>query len=986
MSPNLRVHRALALVAALAVTAAAPAVAPPAAASAPSATASPATPTSYIVTLAEPPLATYDGGVEGIAPTKGGEGKKVDTSSDHAERYRERLTKRQDEVARSVGAVAMVHLAVASNSFTAELTPAQALRLYTTQGVVSVVPDTLHKALDDRNSTDFLGLSGDRGLWTKLGGTGKAGKGVVVGVIDTGIWPENPSFAGPALGTKPPTYADPYRPYLKDGVTVMKKADGSSFTGLCQSGEEFAANLCNQKIISSRYFGELWMKFNPPEQRDDYISPRDAQGHGSHTAGTAAGNHAVPAAANGIDYGTISGVAPGAAIAVYKALWKGKDGGTTGGYTSDIVAAIDQAVADGVDVINYSVGSLFESAADAPVQLAFLAAAGSGIFVSAAGGNSGPIPSTLDNTSPWVTTVAAGTIAPYRAEIQLGDGSRYRGTSTTVVAPLGPKTLATAVSVKTGTATDGDARLCVAGSLDPAKTAGKIIYCERGTTARVDKSAEVKRAGGVGMVLGNPSDQDTEADLHAVPTVHVNTPDTGKIAAYAATAGATATLRPISSDSVPYPAVTSFSSRGPSVSAKGDLLKPDITAPGAAILAAVAPPGNAGKNFDFYSGTSMAAPHIAGLAALYLGRHPLMSPMAIKSAMMTTAYDTKTPDLFAQGSGHVDPARMLTPGLVYDAGAKDWYGFLEGLGIKTGTGVKPLAGSDLNYPTISVAALFGSRTVTRKVTAVKPGVYRSEIELPGFRTKVKPSVLVFKKAGETKEFTVSMDMLPEATAATVTGKLTWTGVGTSVRSAIVATALSARAPTEEKGTGADGSLTFEVTPGVRKFSVSPYGLVSADDVPGSVNESEEWGREVPFTVPEGAKAAAVKIRAVDPRAQVGGALMYEEENGTRQLLSWVFSLDGDHRLVLGDPRPGKYILAVLTLGDLPGTTSTAFTTQTNVVTSNNARGTLTVTPADPKVTVGTPFSLTAAWTKATERTNTGYIEYPNGRGTIITIN
>ncbi|MFC4117753.1 S8 family serine peptidase [Nonomuraea zeae] len=987
MSRNTRVHRALALAAALAVTTATMAITRSAAASAPPAT-GPAS--SYVVTLAEPPLATYDGGVAGIAPTKGAKGKKVDTTSTHAKRYRERLTKRQDEVAQGVGAAATGHHAVASNSFTAELTPAQALRLHATEGVVSVVQDTLHQALDDRNSTDFLRLSGERGLWAELGGTGKAGKGVVVGVIDTGIWPENPSFAGPALGTEPPASADPYRPYVRDGATVMQKADGSTFTGLCQTGEQFAANLCNQKLISARYFGEQWMQGNPPDQRADYVSPRDAQGHGSHTAGTAAGNHAVPATANGIDYGAISGVAPGAAIAVYKALWQGKNGGVTGGYTSDLVAAIDQAVADGVDVINYSIGStLGESGIDDPIQLAFLAAAQAGVFVSTAGGNSGPTPSSLDNTAPWTTTVAAGTIAPYRGEIRLGDGTSYRGTSTTVVAQLGPKPLATSVSVKAEAAAESDAQICAAGSLDPAKAAGKIIYCVRGTNARVEKSAEVRRAGGAGMILGNPSDQDTDADLHAVPTVHVNTPDSDKIAAYAATEGATATLLPAApsenTDGVQYPEVAGFSSRGPAISAKGDLLKPDITAPGAAILAAVAPPGNDGRDFDFYSGTSMATPHIAGLAALYLGKHPTMSPMAVKSAMMTTAYDTRTPDVFAQGSGHVDPARMLSPGLVYDAGAEDWYGYLEGLGVKTGTGAAPLAATDLNYPTISMGELFGSRTITREVTAVRPGVYHSAIEVPGLRTKVKPSTLVFKKAGETRKFTVTLELLPEATAATVTGKLTWTGAGTSVRSAIVATALSARAPAEVKGGGADGTVAFEVTPGLKKFSITPYGPVSAENVPGTVSESEVWGRDVPVTVPEGAKAVAVRIGAVDPAAQMGGLLFYEE-NGTREFESWVYSEDGDHRAVLANPRPGRHTLVVLTLGDLPGTTSTAFTTQVNVVGAEHARGALTVTPARPKVSVGTPFSLTASWTGATQRTNTGYVEYPNGRGTIVTIN
>ncbi|WP_433359287.1 S8 family serine peptidase [Streptosporangium sp. CA-115845] len=973
MSRNPRVYSAMALAAALAVTsAAAPALAEPAVTG---------TPSTYIVTLAGQPLATYGGGVDGIAATKPGKGKgkKVDTASANAKRYREHLTKRQDEVARSVGAAAQRHNSVASNSFVAELTPVQALRLHRTGGVVSVVQDTLRKALDDRNSSDFLGLSGDKGLWASLGGTAKAGKGIVVGVIDTGVWPENPSFAGPALGTEAPTAADPYRPYRQGTATVMNKADGSTFTGLCQTGTEFTADACNQKLVSARYFGKAWLNGNNPAATGEYASPRDRGGHGSHTASTAAGNHAVPAGANGIDFGQISGVAPGAAVSVYKALWEGPNGGS--GYTSDIIEAVDQAVADGVDVINYSVGGQAESSADDPVQLAFLAAADAGIFVATAGGNSGPDASTLDNTAPWTTTVAASTVAPYLAEVRLGDGSTFRGASTTVSAPFGPKPLATSVSVKNAAAADSDAQICAEGSLDPAKAAGKIIYCVRGVTARVDKSAEVKRAGGVGMVLGNPSDQDTGADVHAVPTVHINTPDTEKVLAYAATPGATVTLLPSSStEGVEYPQIAGFSSRGPSLSNNGDLIKPDIAAPGVSILAAVAPPGNQGKDFDFYSGTSMATPHVAGLAALYLGTDPLLSPATVKSAMMTTAYDTKTPDLFAQGSGHVDPARMLKPGLVYDAAAQDWYGYLEGLGVKTGTGAAPIATSDLNYPSIAVGALFGSRTLTRKVTALTPGVYHAAVDLPGIKTKVQPSTLVFKKAGETKEFTVTMEMTRQAGSGAIVGSLTWQGKNTAVRSPMVVTPLSAKAPAEVKGTGPQGSLTFDVTPGVSKFPVNAYGPVSADPVPGTVNPSEIWGKEVSVVVPEGAKAVSFKLIPGDPDLEVGAILGYTE-GGAMQGLAWVTSWE-DYRAVLANPRPGKYTLFVITMGSA----ETPFSTQINIVGADSGSGGLTVTPDKPKVTPGTTFPLTATWSGQPDRTATGYIEYPNGVGTIVTIN
>ncbi|MFF4774921.1 S8 family serine peptidase [Microtetraspora fusca] len=977
---------AMALAAAVAITAA------PTPASADPLTTGPLTagPTgSYIVTLAEQPLTTYQGGVDGIAATKPGKGRKVDTGSANAKRYRDHLKSRQNQVAQSVGARPGKQFSVAVNSFVADLTPAQALRLHQRSDVISVEPNELLKPTNDRNSTDFLKLSGENGLWSTLGGTANAGKGIVVGVIDTGIWPENPSFAAPALDAAPPTDADPYRPYLQGETSVMKKADGGTFTGTCQTGEQFTANLCNQKVISARYFGDAWMSMVPPEKRADYASPRDAQGHGSHTASTAAGDTAVKASANGIDFGEISGVAPGAAIAVYKALWQGADDDSTGGATSDLVAAIDQAVADGVDVINYSVGGSQESSYYSSIQLAFRSAAAAGIFVATAGGNSGPDARSLDNTMPWTTTVAASTIAPYQADVELGNGARYRGSSTSVVEALGPKPLATALSVKNAAATDADARLCSPDTLDPAKTAGKIILCERGVIARVAKSAEVKRAGGVGMVLANTSKLDTDGDLHAVPTVHVDWPDAKAVLDYAGTDGATVTLLPAGSDGLPYPQVADFSSRGPSITNNGDLLKPDIAAPGVNILAAVSPTGNDGKDFDFYSGTSMATPHVAGLAALYLAKHPAMSPAAIKSAMMTTAVPTKAADgtdandPFAQGAGHVVADAMFDPGLVYDATDQDWLGYLKGLGYAWDTtGAAPIATSDLNYPTIAVSRLLGGKTVTRRVTALTPGVYHAKVDLPGIKAKVTPSTLNFKKAGETKEFAVTMELAKDASADVLTvGSLTWTGAGKAVRSTVVVTPQSALAPAVVRGTGTEGSVSFEVTPAVKHFPVTTYGMVSGPLTAGSAPADGGY-TTVDFTVPAGAKAVEVTLRADDPRQELGG-IVYLEENGAYAYSSWLDDNGGSAPgIVIQRPKAGTYTVIVVAMS----MAETPFTAQANVVTQSGGAGTLTVSPKKPTVTPGVPVTYTATWSGVPEGRHTGYIEYPNGAGTVISVN
>src|SRR5690606_36295095 len=158
------------------------------------------------------------------------------------------------------------------------------------------------------------------------------------------------------------------------------------------------------------------------------------------TASTAAGNAGTPATVLGNDFGPMHGVAPAAKIAAYKVCWSGPDPTTTaddGCSTSDILAAIDQAVADGVDVINYSIGGGAAQTTISPIDEAFLGAAAAGIFVSASAGNDGPGASTLDYASPWITTVAASTIPSWEATFTLGDGTAMAGASVTVDMSVG---------------------------------------------------------------------------------------------------------------------------------------------------------------------------------------------------------------------------------------------------------------------------------------------------------------------------------------------------------------------------------------------------------------------------------------------------------------------------------------------------------------------------------------------------------------------
>ena len=769
-------------------------------------------PSRYIVTLTGKPIVTYDGDVKGLGATRPSKGERVDVRTGRAKRYRAYLERQQANAAARVGAKPLKHYAVSLNGFATTLSPDQARTLEHAPGVLSVTKDRPRKLTGNKNPVDFLKLSGSNGVWAAQGGKKNAGRGVVVGIVDSGYWPESKSFAGEPLGTSQPTTADPFRPYRSGNKKItMKKADGQKFTGTCQAGDSFTGDECNTKVIGARSFSATYESQTPLAQRSDYLSPRDGDGHGTHVASTAAGNAGVSASIAGHSFGKISGVAPAAKLAIYKVAFTSKIDQEPAIYIGDALAAVDAAISDGVDVINYSVSS--SDALDDPVDRAFLSAASAGIFVATAAGNEGPGASTLHHVTPWETTVAASTVAPYAGTVVLGNGKKYAGISTTVNGKVGPARLVTARSVKRASAAATDADVCAPHSLSHAKAAGKIVVCDRGVVDRVDKSAEVKRAGGKGMVLANLTANSTDGDTHAVPTVHLNVPFGPAVKAYAKKAGATATLREgnLSSTPIRYPQITSFSSRGPSLGNGGDLLKPDIAAPGTSILAAVAPPSNGKHKFDFYSGTSMASPHVAGIAALYFGVHPKWSPMAVKSAIMTTSSRVKksngklSRDYFAQGAGNVRPDRMFNPGVIFDAGLEDWLAFLEGEGFATDTGVKPIDPSDYNAPSIAIGNLVGSQTVTRRITAVKPGSYATTISVPGVTATVSPSVVNFTSAGQTKTVEITFSRKTAPLSEVVLGSLKFTGAGTLARLPITVVPQAGDAPNMVAGAGASGS-------------------------------------------------------------------------------------------------------------------------------------------------------------------------------------
>lgn len=881
----------------------------------------------YLVQMIDAPASSYIGGAAGLRRTKPARGQKLDADSADVQAYAAYLSARHDETLGRVGGRRKLYdYQYIFNGFAAELTPDQAAALKRAPGVLDVTKDTLRFA-DTSSTPAFLGLDAPDGLWARTG-LEHAGEDIVIGVIDSGVWPESLSFSDRVdKATGAPS---------EDGKLVYHHLRG--WRGSCRNGEAFRVSLCNNKLIGARRFNEAWGGDEELEAERpwEFMSARDYNGHGTHTASTAGGNHGVPPTGPSAVFGPISGMAPRARIAAYKALWSTQDGATASGFGSDLVAAIDRAVADGVDVINYSISGSLTNFLD-PVDVAFLFAADAGVFVSASAGNSGPATSTVAHPSPWVTTVAAGTHNRNGlGSVTLGTGATFDGAS--LATAVGPAPLINASDAGVSGADADAVRLCFAAIdndgvavLDPAKVTGKIVVCDRGVNGRTNKSLAVQEAGGIGMILVNTSPNSINADLHFVPTVHLADTDRAVIRAYAASAGATARINAATLVyDEPAPFTASFSSRGPLRAGGGDLLKPDIIAPGQDILAAVAPPGNSGRSFNVYSGTSMSAPHVAGLAALLKRVHPDWTPLTIKSALMTSASDvldgpsTSASVIFRQGAGHVVPNNAVDPGLAYDSDFNDWLAFLCG----TTGGVRPdvcaalvgagysLDPSDMNVASIAIGDLPGTQTVTRRLTNV--GNARSPYTvtvsgMSGIDVEVKPAVLSIKP-GKTKSFTVKFTRTAAALNTYTAGQLTWSDGTHRVRIPMVIRPVALAAPPAVFGTG--GPISYPVKFGYTgAFSADARGLTPATTTEGTVTDDPDDSfsptghgvTAIPVTIPAGTTYARFSLfdAFVSPASDIdlylfkGATLVASSTSGT-----------STEEVNVSDPAAGDYLLYI----------------------------------------------------------------------------
>lgn len=556
----------------------------------------------------------------------------------------------------------------------------------------------------------------------------------------------------------------------------------------------------------------------PIDESRESKSPRDDDGHGTHTSTTAGGSAVSGASLLGYASGTARGMASHARVAIYKVCWQG------GCFSSDILAAMEKAIDDNVNVLSMSLGGGMSDYYRDSVSIGAFAAMEKGIMVSCSAGNSGPSPYSLSNVSPWITTVGAGTLdRDFPAYVSLGNGLNYSGVSLYRGETLPDKMVSFVYAGNASNSTNGN--LCMTGTLVPEKVSGKIVLCDRGINARVQKGAVVKAAGGIGMVLANTAANGEElvADAHLIPASTVGQKSGDAIKSYlfsGANPTATILFAGTKVGVEPSPVVASFSSRGPN-GMNPEIMKPDLIAPGVNIIAGwVKSAGPTGLSedtrrvdFNIISGTSMSCPHVSGLAALIKAAHQDWSPAAIRSALMTTAYTAykngkRIEDLatgkpstpFDHGAGHVDPVAALNPGLVYDLTVEDYINFLCALNY-TSSQINILAKRnftcdpskkyslyDLNYPSFAVSLqspVIGSGRSSRGATVVKhtrtltnvdsAATYKVSVssESDSVKISVDPELLSFSQVNEKKTYTVTFTASSMPSNTNSFGRIEW---------------------------------------------------------------------------------------------------------------------------------------------------------------------------------------------------------------------
>ncbi|KAI3467391.1 hypothetical protein Pfo_024054 [Paulownia fortunei] len=660
------------------------------------------------------------------------------------------------------------------NGFAAYLTAQEQEKLASHEEVVSIFPSTTFQ-LQTTRSWDFMGLA------ENVHRNPTVESDTIIGVIDSGIWPESESFNDKGFGPPP-----------------------KKWKGACRGGKNFT---CNNKLIGARYY-------NSKSPTND--SARDNIGHGTHTASIAAGNYVKDASFYGIAKGTARGAVPSARIAAYKVCH------TEECETMKILAAFDDAIADGVDIITISIGGSYPLLVkDDVVALGAFHASQKGILVVQSAGNS-VAKKTISSVVPWIFSVAASsTDRGIVTKVALGNGTILSGKTVNSFSLRGtsfPLVYGKDISRECNAS---EAMDCQPGCLQTSLVKGKIALCS--LFEGIDESF---RAGALGSVSALESflPENPLTDVsYVVPLAASGLKEQDfHLAQSYFSSTKFPKLDILKSESVrnlDAPLVAGFSSRGPNIIIP-DILKPDVTAPGIEILAAFSPLASPSDNpsdkrsvnYSIVSGTSMSCPHVAGAAAYVKSFHPKWSPSAIKSALMTTAWkmDASKDSLaeFSYGAGHIDPLKAVDPGLVYETFTEDYVKMLCSLGydsaklrkifgenITCPAGVQTTTPKDLNYPSMTsrIKTTQGNTSVTflekftRTVTNVGLGNSTYKVTTstsPDYNITVKPNILAFGAVNEKKSFEVIISGETNY-GKMVSASLEWSDGVHNVRSPIV---------------------------------------------------------------------------------------------------------------------------------------------------------------------------------------------------------
>jgi hypothetical protein len=605
-------------------------------------------------------------------------------------------------------------------------------------GVRAVWPDNARQLQTTRGPA----LVGATAAWSGVNAT--TGDGVVIGVIDSGVWPEHPAFADP--GTE-----GSYGP-LPDWTVTACEFGGTP------GDDPFA---CTNKILAARRLMSTYDQQHTL-QPGEFASARDDSGHGTDMATVAAANRNVPGQILGNPIGTTAGIAPRARLAIYKVC------GRSGCYDSDAVAAVEQAISDGVDIISLAFSGGGDPYND-PLSLALLDAHDAGIFAAAPAGNSG-FGSITGRREPWTTVVGATRLdRAFVSTLTLRAGTA----TTTLFGTSVTQGIAAQTPIINAAAT-GDPN-CIASA--PATFTGAIVVCARGGNSRVEKSRNVQLRGGLGMILINPTASDLSSDNHFVPTVHLDKAPADTLLAFVNTHGsnARASFTGGTTTTIPGEAVASFSSRG-GAGQPLSMSKPDLVAPGVFVAGghSAAPPlagGPAGESFQVVDGTSIAAAHVVGAAALLKALRPAWSPDHIRSALMLTASTTvanefgQAASTFDMGAGRINVAAALAPGFAILPAAGEFAAKRSRLW-------------DVNYPSLYAARLPGLIATQRVLTNLENRQIQWTIQVTAtapLKVATLPSVTLPPLGTAALPITIDGTSLPIDYVAAAT--LTFTEVG-----------------------------------------------------------------------------------------------------------------------------------------------------------------------------------------------------------------